>query len=263
MNVSRKQINIDFMIRLYYNKKENSVVFTTNAQIGGNLLLLIEKYLPLLRTTRLFTDIADEDIADVFTTLQGKIKEYKGDSMIYTCGDKLKNLYLLLDGDMFLVRDDAWGNSNILMKIEPGQCFGISHTLSDDVAVTYNAITKRGCTVMLMDKQIIVTPFGEKYNVQEQLIKNIINILVNRNMYLSLKIDHLSQRKTRDKIISYLSFESQKQKSMDFNIPYSRRQLAEYLCVDRSALSNELCKLRDEGLIEFERSHFILKIDKF
>lgn len=225
--------------------------------------MLIEKYLPLLRTTRFFSRIEDKNIIEVFNTLEGTIKEYKGDSMIYRCGDTLNKLHLLLEGDMFLIRDDAWGNSNILVRIEPGQCFGISHTLSEDEIVTYNALTKHGCIVMILDKKKLMSPFGGNYSIQEQLIKNIINILVNRNMYLSLKIEHLSQRKTRDKIISYLSYESQKQNCMDFYIPYSRRQLAEYLCVDRSALSNELCKLRDEGLIEFDKNYFILKTDNF
>ena len=219
----------------------------------------IEKYLPLLKTTRLFSDINDNDIIYIIKILKGKFKEYKSESYIYSYGDKLKCLHLLVEGDIILVNDDVWGNHNILTKVKPGECFGISHTLSDGENVLYDAITKHGCKILTLDKNSIMHPFTENYNLQEQLVKNIIKILVNRNLTSTEKVLFLSQRKTRDKILTYLSFVSQTQNSADFFVPYSRQQLAEYLCVDRSALSNELCKLRDEGLIEFHKNHFIIK----
>ena len=251
-------INLDFILKLYYNKLEKSVVITTKIK-KEEIFLPIEKYLPLLRKTRLFNKIDDKDIIYICNRLNGKIKKCSADDSVYSYGDRITSLHMLLEGDVFLMREDVWGHSNILVKIEPGECFGVTHTFMEDNIVTYHALSKHGCVYLILDKELIMSPFKQNYPVQEQIIRNVMSILVNRNLYLSVKIEHISQRKTRDKIISYLSFESQRQKTDDFHIPFTRSQLAAYLCVDRSALSNELCKLRDEGLIKFDRNHFILK----
>ena len=222
----------------------------------------LSEYLPLLKKTRLFSEMSGDEIVYIVQVLNGIIREYKSESYVYQYGDSLSNLKLLLDGDVLLIREDAWGNSNILTKINPGDEFGFGRTLKGSESAPYSALTPHGCKVLSLEKDRFIRPFEDRFDLQEQLIKNIINILVVRIMSLNVKIEFLAQRKTRDKIIAYLSYVSQIKNSVDFHIPYSRRELAEYLCVDRSALSNELCKLRDEGLIEFERNHFILKTEE-
>ena len=219
----------------------------------------IENHLPLLRKTRLFNNISDNDICYIVNALNGKIRQCKAGESVYSYGDKLTQLYLLIEGDLFMLREDVWGNNNIIAKIEPGECFGVTHTFLDDNTVSYHALTKHGCKYLTVDKKIMMRPFKDNmFLVQEQLIRNLMYILIVRNKYLSIKIEHISQRKMRDKILSYLSYESQKNNTNDFYIPFTRNQLAAYLCVDRSALSNELCKLRDEGIIQFDKNHFIL-----
>ena len=73
------------------------------------------------------------------------------------------------------------------------------------------------------------------------------------------KLGHMSKRTTREKLISYLSEQARKNGSGSFTIPFNRQQLADFLSVDRSAMSNELCRLRDDGMIEFEKNRFVLK----
>ena len=89
-----------------------------------------------------------------------------------------------------------------------------------------------------------------------RLIQNLITVLADKNVYLTDKIEYLSRRRLRDKVLSYLSDMAKKQGGREFSIPFNRQELADYLSVDRSALSNELCKLRDEKILEFKKNHF-------
>ena len=100
------------------------------------------------------------------------------------------------------------------------------------------AVTSKGCTLLIIPTDNIYKPFSEKHALRERLIKNVIKTLCDKSIFLTEKLTHISQRKLRDKIIAYLSYESIRNNSSSFYIPYSRQQLAEYLCVDRSALSN-------------------------
>ena len=91
------------------------------------------------------------------------------------------------------------------------------------------------------------------------VVQNLFFAISEKNRSLVRKLDHISRRTTREKLLAYLSEEAKKQNSADITIPFNRQQLADYLSVDRSAMSNELCKMRDDGLLEFERSRFRLR----
>ena len=126
----------------------------------------------------------------------------------------------------------------------------MSYALSSDSISEINVCAESRTNVILPDVK--------KLTEKGQLVRNLITILSDRNIYLSGKIEHISQRRLRDKILSYLSDVSRKKNTSSFEIPFSRKQPADYLNADRSALSNELCKLRDEGIIRFEKNCFEL-----
>ena len=90
------------------------------------------------------------------------------------------------------------------------------------------------------------------------VIQNLFFAISEKNRKLVQKIGHMSKRSTRAKLLSYLSEEAKRQNSSHFTIPFTRQQLADFLCVDRSAMSNELCKMRDEGLLQFDKNQFTL-----
>ena len=92
------------------------------------------------------------------------------------------------------------------------------------------------------------------------VIQNLFYAISVKNRSLVQKLGHMSRRTTREKLLSYLSEQAKKQGTSSFEIPFNRQQLADFLSVDRSAMSNELCKLRDEGLLSFERNRFQLYV---
>ena len=112
-----------------------------------------------------------------------------------------------------------------------------------------------------LDMQRILTVCSSACEFHTRLIHNLLTILTEKNLMLTHKIEHMAQKNTRDKLLSYLSMEAEKSGSAEFRIPFNRQQLADYLSVDRSAMSNELSKMRDEGLIKFSKNHFELLLE--
>ena len=163
-----------------------------------------------------------------------------------------------LDGSTVISKDDFWGNSSIISKLSPPQCFGISYALSSDGISGVNVIAESDVTVMFFEADNLLHITGAGCSVRSRIITNLVTIIANKNIQLSSKIEYISQRKLRDKVLTYLSDVCQRKKSNSFDIPFSRKQLADYLCADRSALSNELCKLRDVGILNFNKNHFEL-----
>lgn len=149
------------------------------------------------------------------------------------------------------------GNRSILSEIGIGEMFGEAYTgsnnplLNDVIAVTDSC-------VFFFDLSKILTSCSNSCRFHSLVIENMFFTLCEKNRQLVQKLSHITKRSTKEKLISYLSEEAKKQKSNDFDIPFNRQQLADFLSVDRSAMSNELCKMRNAGLIQFNKNHFKL-----
>ena len=129
-----------------------------------------------------------------------------------------------------------------------------SGPLLNDVVVIENS------TVFFFDMDKILTVCPSACRFHSLLVKNLFYAISSKNRSLVQKLEHITKRSTREKLISYLSDEAKRSGSCSFAIPFNRQQLAAFLSVDRSAMSNELCRMRDEGLLEFNKNHFTLKI---
>ncbi len=218
----------------------------------------MEKYLDILRQSQLFSKMTDKEILIAANCIGAKIKTYKNNENILLIGDKITSLGMIIEGGAIISRDDFWGNTSIMSKLSPPQLFGISYALSTSGLSEVNVVAEKDTKVMYFTIDRIFNSSCAEVEINNKMIKNLVKVLADKNIQFSSKIEHISKRKMRDKILSYLSEVSQKKKSNSFTIPFSRQQLADYLCADRSALSNELGNLRDEGVIEFKKNHFKL-----
>ena len=143
--------------------------------------------------------------------------------------------------------------------ISTGEMFGEAYAAPDSGAMTNDVIAAEDCTVMFFDINRILTVCSSACRFHTTVVQNIVFALSEKNRKLMQKLGHMSKRTTREKLISYLSEQARKNGSGSFTIPFNRQQLADFLSVDRSAMSNELCRLRDDGMIEFEKNRFVLK----
>ncbi len=218
----------------------------------------MQEYLEILIRSRLFAKIKGTELDEMLACLTPAKKNFKKGTYIYRDGEQIFSMGLVLSGSIHILKEDYWGNRTILAEVQTGQLFGEAYACSDTAKISVSAVAAQNSTVLFFDVKRILTPCASGCPFHAQLIQNLIAELAEKNILLTGKIEHISQRRLRDKILSYLSDFSKEQESSDFTIPFNRQELADYLSVDRSALSNELCKLRNEGVLEFKRKRFRL-----
>ena len=166
---------------------------------------------------------------------------------------------MVLSGSVHIVKEDFWGNRNIVTEIGPGQIFAESYACTPGAALGVSVVAAEAAAVMFMNVRRVLTTCSSACEFHSRLLRNLLSVLAEKNLRFNDKLTHMAQRTTRQKLLSYLSAESMRLGSPEFDITFNRQQLADYLSVDRSAMSGELSKMRDEGLLDFYKSHFRLR----
>lgn len=218
----------------------------------------MKEYVSVLTTTRLFAGISGEEVVGMLDCLSAKTRAYKKDEYIFRQGDKVNFIPILVKGKIHIRRDDFWGNRSIVNIIEAGEMFGEAYVPPESGAILNDVVALEDCAVIFFDLQKILTACPSACRFHKTLIQNLFFVISEKNRKLIQKLGHMSKRSTREKLVSYLSEEAKKQNSSSITIPFNRQQLADFLSVDRSAMSNELCKMRDDGLLVFQKNKFTL-----
>ena len=218
----------------------------------------MKKYLKILKNTAMFSGISEEEIGSMLSCLGARLITYKKGEYVFRQGDEIGNITLLVEGSLLVQQDDYWGNRSILGKIEVGDLFGEAYIAKTGGPILNDVVAQTDSAVIFFDVLRVMTTCSAACSFHSAVIKNLLFAVAEKNRTLVRKLSHISKRSTREKLISYLSDEAKKQKSSEIVIPFSRQQLADFLSVDRSAMSKELSKMRDEGLIRFKKNRFSL-----
>lgn len=218
----------------------------------------MNEYLPLLHRTPLFADMADEEILAALDCTGAAVRAYPADSFLLQAGTVTESMGVLLTGSALIVQEDIWGHRNVMAKLSPGDTFAESFAASPGAVLNLSVWAEAPCRVLRLQVGRLLTTCSTVCPHHSRMIRNLVTVLARKNLQFNEKITHMSKRTTREKLLSYLSSESIRQGSLSFDIPYDRQQLADYLCVERAAMSAELSKLRREGLLTCQRSHFTL-----
>ena len=211
-----------------------------------------------MKNSVLFMNMSNHEYVQCFKALKATEKTYKKDALILTASDTTKRFGLVLDGSVTIESNDIWGNRTILSHVAKGQFFAETYALLDDEVLLVDVRANENCRVRfftigsLKNLRQINEPWAMKF------ICNMLEISARKNLTLSGRSFHISPRTIRERLLSYLNTISLQKHSTEFDIPFDRQQLADYLNVDRSALSNELSKLQNNGVITFRKNHFIL-----
>ena len=214
------------------------------------------EYLDILQKSELFAGVDGTSLSEMMGCLSPRIAEYKKDETIFASGECTPDFAIVLRGEVLIVQDDFWGNRNILSALAPGELFAESFAARPEAPLNVSAIAAAPTAIMFLGLKRVLTTCPTACPHHRQIIDNLLAALALKNQRLNEKLTHISQRGTRQKLLSYLSAEAQKKGTPIFEIPFNRQQLADYLSVDRSALSAELSKLRAEGLLDYHRSTF-------
>ncbi|MHC1786548.1 MAG: Crp/Fnr family transcriptional regulator [Christensenellales bacterium] len=204
----------------------------------------------------LFAGMAASEMPQLLHCLGARRLYWQKDAWILRAGDQPGALGLILKGSASVLREDYWGNRTLIQKLAAGDVFAESFALAGAPGLPVSVLATDATEVLYLDVSGVLSPCALGCAFHTRLIVNIARLLAEKNIALTRKIEHLAMRSTREKLLSYLSGESQRAGSDSFVIPFSRQELADYLCVDRSAMSAALGRLRREGTIDFSRSHF-------
>ncbi|WP_232697500.1 Crp/Fnr family transcriptional regulator [Brevibacillus daliensis] len=218
----------------------------------------MEEYFSLFHKIPLFKGFKESEMESVLSCLHARKRSYQKNEIILLAGEAVTHIGIVLSGKVQIFREDIKGNGTIMTSLEAGSLFAETFAFANirTIPVTVSAATES--VILFIDFSRIVSNCSNACVFHVQLIQNMLSILAQKNIMLNQKIEHLSKRSTRDKLLSYLSEQAVLHRTSEFVIPYNRQELANYLCVDRSAMSNELCKLRDEGILSFNKNLFRL-----
>lgn len=219
----------------------------------------MKKYIPILKRTKLFAGVKEDEIAAMLGCLHAKLGIYKKGEYVFRQGEYLNNITVLVEGNLHIQKDDYWGNRSIISEVGIGEMFGEAYAAPGSGPLLNDVVAAQDSIVIFFDVRKILTVCSSACKFHSMVVQNLFLDISEKNRKLVQKLGHMSKRSTREKLISYLSEEAKKQKSGTFTISFNRQQLADFLSVDRSAMSNELCKMRDDGLLVFEKNKFTLR----
>ncbi len=214
------------------------------------------QYLNVLQQSPLFAGIEATQLEEMLRCLEPRVQSYDRDAVILSAGNCIHDLGIVLEGKILILQEDYWGNRNILAALESAALFAESFAACPQLPLNVSAVAGAPSVVMFMNYSRVVANCPKLCPHHRRMVENLLSAMASKNLYLNEKLTHISQRSIREKLLSYLSAEARRRQCAAFEIPLNRQQLADYLSVDRSALSAELSRLKAEGLLDYHRSNF-------
>lgn len=218
----------------------------------------MQNYIAILKRSKLFSGVSEQEISSMLNCLDAKLRKYGKGEYVYRQGERISGLSVLTEGSLLIQKDDYWGNRTIVSRVDEGEMFGEAFIAPESGPVLNDVVAYKDSAVMFFDITKTLTVCSTACRFHSLVVQNLFYAISEKNRTLVQKIGHMSKRSTREKLISFLSEEAEKNGSSNFSISFNRQQLADFLCVDRSAMSNELCKMRDDGLLLFDKNNFTL-----
>ena len=220
----------------------------------------MKDFLPVIRSAQLFSGVSEDELTAMLSCLKAEKRDFPKEDFVLRSGDTADSIGLALAGTVLVIQEDIWGNRNILSKAGPGQTFAAAYACAPGSVLNVSVVAETPVTALFLNVKRILNVCPSACAHHSRIIRNLLSELAEKNLRFNEKLTHMGQRTTRSKIMSYLSSEAQRLGKYEFDIPFSRQQLADYLAVERSGLSQELGKMRGEGLLDFHKSHFVLKV---
>ncbi|WP_085830103.1 Crp/Fnr family transcriptional regulator [Collinsella vaginalis] len=208
-----------------------------------------------------FEGIDHDDTVSMLRCMGARVRAFKSEELILRMGEPAPAFGLVLDGGVRIERTDAWGDTSVIGFARPGEVFGESYACAPNTPLLVNAVATEGTRILLLNVNHVLRPCDKGCAYHARLLTNLLMLSARKNIELSRRIFHTSPKSIRGKLLSYLSSEAARAGSRRFSIPFNRQQLADYLAVDRCALSSELGRMQRDGLLRTRRSEFELLVE--
>ncbi len=211
-----------------------------------------------LQNTMLFREMSEEDITSALTMLHAEERKYKKGHILLHAGDMTDRMGLVLEGSVTIESNDVWGNRTILSHVGQGQFFAETYAFLADEPLLVDVVANESCCVLFFRTGLIRRLPDAPEGWAFRLTTNLLTISAHKNLHLSGRSFHISPKTVRGRVMAYLNTVSLQKHSKEFDIPFDRQQLADYLNLERTALSKELGRMQKEGLIWTRKSHFVV-----
>lgn len=216
----------------------------------------MDETLQMLLDTELFAGTREDELRSMMVRMNAVTKNYPQDAYILRAGEISSAMGLVLCGSVLLIQEDLWGRRNIMGQAGPGAVFAETFAAAGCMPLNVSAVASTPCRVLFLDIHRVLTVCPSACGFHTRVVANLVSVMAKKVMTFNEKITHMSKKTTREKLLSYLSSEALRQRTLEFCIPFDRQQLADYLCVDRAAMCAELSRLQKEGFLEYKRNHF-------
>lgn len=207
-----------------------------------------------IQSVPLFHGIAYDDFMRVFTCLSARVACYEKGEIIMLTGDDVAFMGVIISGGVTIIKEDERGNVSMLSELSESEMFGEVLACAGIYQSPVTILAAEDTKILQISNRKIISLCSAVCLFHTRLLENMLGHIARKNFMLSRKIEILSKRTIKEKLLCFLDLQSRGEKK--FSISYNREEMAHYLCVDRSAMSNELCKMRDEGLIKFHKNKF-------
>ena len=216
----------------------------------------MDKNFESLKKCLLFRNVREEDYIKIINCLGGYTVKYKKDQLILEKGEVSRHICIVLSGSVQVVRDYYNGSRVIINRLGPSGIVGESVAITENTYVPVDVIAETDCEILMIDGGRVMNPCHKNCHFHINMIKNLLDNLAIKNIWLTQRIEITSRKTTREKLMAFLSMVAKDHGGNEFTIPFDRQELADFLGVERSAMSAEISKLRAEGIIESNRSWF-------
>lgn len=212
---------------------------------------------------KLFESISNDDLHGMMRCLSAYTKTFAKGEYIILAGDEVRSICVVLSGEVDIVKETISGDRRIMMTAVKKDIFAESIAAADVKESPVSVIAKKDSTVLFVPIEKLLSTCQNSCKFHKQIIRNLVSILASKNMFLNQKINYLSAKNTRAKIAMYIGDYVSRKNNTTVTIPYNRKDFAEYIGVDRSVLSRELSKLKNEGVLTFSKNTFeVLDLEK-
>jgi CRP-like cAMP-binding protein len=218
----------------------------------------MRKYFSVLAHSPLFTGIGGNDLEALLACLGASVRTFAKGETVYFEGDTVSEIGVVASGRLHLVKNGLWGDRDIITEITPPGLFAEAVVCSGIGRIPVSVVAREESGILFADYKRIVTSCSSSCAFHSKLIRNMLGILARKNVMLSAKLEHLTKRTIKGKLLSYLAEQARRKGGGSFDIPYNRQELADYLSVERSALSAEMSRLKSDGVIDYRKNSFEL-----
>ena len=211
-----------------------------------------------LHKSPIFKGMNDQSISNAHDALNATEKRYRKGSVIMRAGSTTDRMGIVLEGSVTIESNDIWGNRTILSHVESGQFFAETYALLEDETMLVDVVANENCRILFLKVGSLNHLISLNNTWANTLIANLLSISARKNLHLSGRSFHTSPKTIRGRVMSYLNTISLQKDTKEFDIPFDRQQLADYLNLERTALSKELGKMQNDGIIIVRKNHFRL-----